>query len=523
MKAKHQSRHRHLFVFNLFFVALLATVLALMFYFQPFKPTVAELIQQNLNLDDSLTEQERQLITDYITDNQIRIESPVGISASHGSLAQASDVVTEVFLPVTAQKATTLATTTQGLAEVSGVIGDINQHVLSGLAQYLGVNSLPSIETLDDNQIGLIRATSITPQWRLLSLDDGYYLDDFTSGAIARWLEAEADEEVLSLIYPGLSRLDISSSLPSADSVLKINQTGVTALTRGMITKLPDSGASAYASEIGEFLADADITHVSNEVSFTENCNSTSGLLFCSPSEFIEVLKASGVDLVELTGNHNNDFGAAANTATIRSYQDLGWSVVGGGLDLDQARQPFSLDKDGTSLTILAYNVPDAPSGLAVAGVQRPGANPYSASVARADIEAAKASSDYVIVDVQYWECFAYPQGYVEFPTCDQPIGGQQDLFRQLIDWGADMVVGTSAHQPQIFEKYKDGWIYYGLGNLYFDQVFWPGTQRGIVLSHYFNGGELLQTRLTPTIYEEDLITRKMTASETEYFLGRLQ
>ncbi len=119
------------------------------------------------------------------------------------------------------------------------------------------------------------------------------------------------------------------------------------------------------------------------------------------------------------------------------------------------------------------------------------GANSFDFTRIETDIAAVKKISEYVIVNVQYWECYAYPNGYIEYPVCDKPIGEQEANFKKIVDLGADMVVGTSAHQPQTYELYNGKPIYYGLGNLYFDQTSWPGTERGIILTHYFINGEL--------------------------------
>ena len=84
------------------------------------------------------------------------------------------------------------------------------------------------------------------------------------------------------------------------------------------------------------------------------------------------------------------------------------------------------------------------------------------------------------------------------------------------------MVVGTSAHQPQTFELYGDGVIYYGLGNLFFDQVWWPGTTRSLILSHYFYKGKHLQTKVVPTVYDSAMQTKLMDEETTKWFLERL-
>ena len=84
------------------------------------------------------------------------------------------------------------------------------------------------------------------------------------------------------------------------------------------------------------------------------------------------------------------------------------------------------------------------------------------------------------------------------------------------------MVVGTSAHQPQTFELYEDGVIYYGLGNLFFDQIWWPGTTRSLVLAHYFHDGKLLQTKVIPTVYDSSMQTDLMDSDTAKRYLERL-
>ena len=153
-----------------------------------------------------------------------------------------------------------------------------------------------------------------------------------------------------------------------------------------------------------------------------------------------------------------------------------------------------------------------------------PGANQYYEENAVSEIAAAKERGDFVIVDIQYYECNAYASTY-EDATCDYPQntpGNEIGFFRHLIDLGADVVVGTSAHQTQTFELYGEGVIYYGLGNLFFDQVWWPGTTRSLVLGHYFHNGKLLQTKLTPTVYDANMQVQVMDSETAKWFIGRL-
>ncbi len=349
---------------------------------------------------------------------------------------------------------------------------------------------------------------------RLLSVNGKNYLEEFNAGAVFRIISFEAREfaeKIRPLVAEKMTR-----EFPSRESVLTFAQTGVTALSRGMNAKLGQVGDAGYFSEkIAEFLSSFDLTHTSNESSFTDYATSRN---ICSDKRFINTLLAIGLDIVELTGNHNQDCGDVAASETIDVYTENNIRIVGGGKTADEAARPLEIEQKGSSITMLAYN-------LSTGGATydaTPGANQYYEEVAARQIAAAKERGDFVIMDVQYYECNGYASTY-EDTTCDyadSAAGDQVGFFRHLIDLGADVVVGTSAHQPQTFELYGNGAIYYGLGNLFFDQVWWPGTTRSLVLAHYFYNGRLLQTRIVPTVYDANMQTAVM--NEPEWFLERL-
>lgn len=351
---------------------------------------------------------------------------------------------------------------------------------------------------------------------KLLSINGSYYLDDFDKGAVFRVVKFDSDkfdEEIKPLVDSSFAK-----TYPEKDNVLTLAQTGVTALSRGMNTKLVKVGDARYFSEkIAGFLSGFDLTHTSNESSFT---NYATGDNICSDPRFIDTLTAIGLDIVELTGNHNEDCGAEAARQSIDLYNEKGIRTVGGGKNADEAAVPLNIDEKGNNVTFLAYN---QSTGGATLG-DTPGANQYYEENAVSEINSAKERGDFVIVDIQYYECSAYASEY-EDPTCDaanSSAGDQVGFFRHLIDLGADMVVGTSAHQPQTFELYGDGVIYYGLGNLFFDQIWWPGTTRSLVLVNYFYKDKLLQTKIVPTVYDANMQTRLLDEETSKWFLQRL-
>jgi len=485
--------------------------------------TIEEKIVHSVKFDSSVNSGEQEMVRSYIRDRVLDITGSIDVTATVTASPTELSSVTDVYVPVANVYSTRQKLTTNQLVDLEVLIHDSIGSVDQGsLITTLGLTNPVTtmgdeyVAEIGDDQVLFMPVRMLDSDVKLLEFDGSYYLDSFISGALFKELVISGEGASV------LAGIDLYDG-HDADSVYKVNMSGVTALTRVMMRKLTEVGDPLHFSVgIGDFLADADLTHVSNEVSFKAECTYHNAS-FCSPPEFIETLKDSGVDLVELTGNHNNDVGAEYNKSTIELYESLGWGVVGGGLNREEAARPFIVDDKGSKIGFLAYNFPDAPTGGAISGPQKAGANPYHEATVKKDIQALRDEVDFIIVNIQYWECYSYPDGYVEFPSCDKPIGKQESVFKYVIDSGADMVVGSSAHQPQTYELYKGKPVYYGLGNLYFDQTSWPGTERGIILSHYLSDGVLLQTKLSPTVYHSELQTRLMTDDETEYFLGRLK
>ncbi len=518
---KKRSKLKKLLVFVLVVVVVITA--GFLVYKTFFSESVEETIANKLNFDATFTESEKQEVSDAIVAQAKTVDGDTD-AVVETTLQASGSTVMDAYVPVASVSAARQVVTKEELPRLNVKIWhEIDSIARTAIAESLGIseNSMITTESLDDlsaTEIVIVPEDQLSFNVKLLALDNEYYLDSFQTGAIFRKAVFTSESPTT------LNDLDLNDLLVK-DSVFKVNQSGVTALTRVMMRKLNTVGDPLYFSKnIGDFLADADLTHISNEVSFAENCV-FSLTVFCSDPRFIETLKASGVDLVEITGNHNNDTGSQNNTETINLYKSLGWNVFGGGLNTEDAAKFFVADQKDSKVAFLGYNYPDSPNGGAIAGPDRAGANSFDFSFEsiKADIDAAHQQSQFVIVDVQYWECYAYPNGYVEYPICDLPIGDQEEVFKKLIDLGADMVVGSSAHQPQIYELYNGKPIYYGLGNMYFDQTQWPGTERGIILSHYFKEGKLLQTKLSPTFYDTNLQTTLMSVEDATAFLSRLQ
>jgi poly-gamma-glutamate synthesis protein (capsule biosynthesis protein) len=78
-----------------------------------------------------------------------------------------------------------------------------------------------------------------------------------------------------------------------------------------------------------------------------------------------------------------------------------------------------------------------------------------------------------------------------------KPSSYMKDICHRLIDNGADLVIGTGIQMVLSAEKYGEGYIFYGLGNLVSNEAY-TMTQRGAVLNCVFDADGSVTYELVP-------------------------
>lgn len=177
-------------------------------------------------------------------------------------------------------------------------------------------------------------------------------------------------------------------------------------------------------------------------------------------------LVKNGITCVSLANNHTLDFGVEGLLQTLEIFKEHDIEYFGAGVDDEEASRPF----------IKTFEVGDLPFTLAVigtyeyskrydeefdfyAGEDKPGANLLTAERIQRQIRETKEKHpDAFLVVFPHWN-----QNY-RWKT-----NRQTALCKEMIDAGADMVIGHGAHMMQEIEKYNDRWIIYGLGNFMFN------------------------------------------------------
>ena len=319
------------------------------------------------------------------------------------------------------------------------------------------------------------------------------------------WVRGPAELEEALVVEIAALGLDTNRRL---DRLTVLDVTGVTALTRGVALEIERRGDPAWpARGVADLLSATDLTHVSHEVSFLPGCQpQVETRAFCAKPEYLETLRLLGADVVELTGNHNLDFGPEYALLSLDLYAGAGMRTFGGGRNAAEARQPLIVAHHGNRLAFLGYNA-YGPS-YAWAGEDSPGAARFSREAVQADLAQARAGADVVFVSFQYTETYE-----------TAPLPEQVADFRAAVEAGADVVTGSQAHQPQTVEFYDGGLILYGLGNLVFDQTWSEPTRQSLIARHYIYDGRLLATQLIPTVMGDDFQPRPAGGQEGQAIL----
>jgi len=285
---------------------------------------------------------------------------------------------------------------------------------------------------------------------------------------------------------------------------------------RATAFKMEQNGVLYPGQDIGAWLREADVTHISNEVSFAVDCPypdpNTGSMIFCSNPAYMALLKDISTDVVELTGNHLNDYGTRPFLYTLDLYRQNGIPYYAGGVDAAEAQSALTIEDHGNKLAFLGCN-PPGPSGVWATDTS-PGAAYCSDYQWMKDSLANLRAQGYItIATLQYNEYYQSP-----------PSETQARDFGRLAEAGASIVSGSQAHYPQTFLFQGDSFIHYGLGNLFFDQmdIPVPGTRREFIDRYVIYDGKLLSVELLTAMLEDWSRPRPMTLEERASFLQEI-
>jgi len=412
---------------------------------------------------------------------------------------------------------------TQGTAPapLNGIPLLMEESTFAAFSALWGAPAAGSVRTMPADQLldaawaemrswAIIPFESLEPKWKVLTIDGQSPIrKNFNPSTYPLSVSFQPSTSLQSLNL-------LSSSNYDPSKLTTVIMTGVTALVRATALTMEIKGTTYPGERIRDLMREADIAHVSNEIPFFTGCtypkSDQAALVFCSDPRYIELLTDIGADVIELTGNHFADRGAAGMRETIEIYQEKGIPYFGGGLDLQDSLEPALFEVNGSKIAFVGCNKPDV-NRFPTATDYQPGAAPCDLPYLTQKINQLKAQG-YVVISTFQWN-----ESYDARPSPQQ-----RDDFRLMADSGASIVSGSQAHYAQMMEFHNEAFIHYGLGNLFFDQMGdqkWmpPGIRREFLDRYVIYDGRLISVELITALLEDYSRPRLMTARERAGFL----
>jgi len=359
----------------------------------------------------------------------------------------------------------------------------------------------------EKNTWAIIPFEEIAPRWKVLRIDGASPLDrglDVTQYPLIARLNWEGRIPVGADKVEPLREAGFVGTNRDENKLTRVLLTGTTALVRTTAERMEAMGVDYPIGDILPWLLDADLTHISNEISFNDQCTPAIamrlGTRFCSPTNYIELLDLIDVDIIELTGNHLIDYGREALSQTLGMYEERGMLTFGGGKDLNAALQPLIIDHNGNRIGFLGCNRAGPSSVWATD--EQPGAAPCDLEGMTSQIQNLLDEGILPIVTFQHYEL-----------EDTMPIRLAQQEMQQMAEAGAVIVSGSQAHFPHGFAFFGDHFVHFGLGNLFFDQMF-TYNRREFLDRHIFYEGHYLGVELMTAQLEDFARPRPMTADE---------
>lgn len=177
---------------------------------------------------------------------------------------------------------------------------------------------------------------------------------------------------------------------------------------------------------------------------------------------YIEETFGSKPAAVCIANNHILDYGSQGFEDTVRILELMGVPYFGAGTLRENGNNPLVLAVGDEKVALMGYAC--VSSGPVLATRDTPGAMPMEADRVRADLATACDMGATRRVVLLHWGAED-----VYLPRRESVA-----LARDMVDWGADIVIGAHAHVIQPFEFYKGKAIFYGLGNCIFPDLDCP-------------------------------------------------
>jgi len=290
-------------------------------------------------------------------------------------------------------------------------------------------------------------------------------------------------------------------------------------LGRGVGYRLQKAGGFEKAFEkVSHILSRGDITFGNLETPLTDSnhgLDKERKIVLKAKPESVVALTQAGFDILSLSNNHIMDYYEKGLFDTMAILEENGIRHVGGGRNMEEARKPVIIEKNGLKVGFLAYTdmaelvFAGKPYLSFAAGEDKSGVVPRKYETILEDVEKFRSEVDLVAVSL-HW---GIEESFKILPE-------QVEFAHNLIDNGVDIILGHHPHQFQGIEVYKGKPIIYSMGNFLFDQND-PENMESFIIELKYRGTELTEFSAIPVRILEKSYVEVQTGEKASNILNR--
>ncbi|MEI7510986.1 MAG: AmmeMemoRadiSam system protein B [Candidatus Peregrinibacteria bacterium] len=372
---------------------------------------------------------------------------------------------------------------------------DFSHDLTSDIADFHDQMSLSVLKSLDTEGAKRVDIDSrpILQTLILLAKEKGYTSFEMLQNSNSSKILKNPDQEMPTSYITGYFFSPGSGKKGGQKEKITILATGDIMMDRYIRKTIEKKGIEHIIDPFFQrFLSGQDITLVNHEGAMTPKApHPPKGDMtnFTVNPSLSKNLFDDGINIASLANNHTLDFGKSGYTESKNYLESAGISTFGHPFNT----QNISVIKEirGVKIGFVAYHELFT----------------HDPQTVLDEIKRIRPAVDFIIV---------YAHWGTEYFTGIPP--SQQKTAKQLVDAGADMIIGHHPHVVQPMEIYNGKPIFYSLGNFIFDQIFSEEVRTGLTLGMVIEK-DTVEISFFPMYRNANFSARIMNGDERRKFL----
>jgi poly-gamma-glutamate synthesis protein (capsule biosynthesis protein) len=241
--------------------------------------------------------------------------------------------------------------------------------------------------------------------------------------------------------------------------------------------KLAQNPSTALGTTIPQLFAGSNMSMVNLETAVTDGtCPEPQNkqYIFDAPASAITALKSASISVVTEGNDHGFDCGPQGLSQNLTIASQGSYPIIGIGNSAQQAFTPYRVTLNGQRIAVISATqiIADNLVSTWTASASQPGvASAIDPTALVHEVQQVRKTADTVIV---------YLHWGTETQTCPNPQ--QEPLAQQVVNAGADIVVGSNTHVLSGAGYLGSAYVDYGLGNFAFYDNAAPETDSGSLI-----------------------------------------